>query len=504
MKVNVKSQKASDQKIADPRPVTDLKEYLMLGHLIRKEILDHISGLRFLILSGIGAMVIWLSLFSGYTYYQDRLRDYRAAQKATEETVRRFPDANKLEPYSTFMELMRNLPYMIHKPPTPMCIFVRGLEPGLGRSTSDARSLALSPAAVEPKLGIFPPLDLGLVVQVLLSLFVLLFTYDAVCGEKELGTLRMTGAFSVPKDRLLLGKFFGALIPTLSAFGLPLILGIAAVIAMPDVQFTPPELMRLGFILIAFGFYLTAFLCVGILSSSVTHRAATSFVILLAFWVGSVVVLPRLSLIAAEGIRPAPSVHEYQAEKARISRERLEKHRELRREWGEAHPNAWETPEGREAYRFYFREARDVSHQFVAEQMTRLEETFRNRYNARLTLAVALARVSPAFALKNVTVRLAGTGLNRHRRFESALERHLKGDGEWYRQASLEYYLQYAHPEKYGEPTWDVSDRPRFTYRKVWPQGEVQESMVDVGILIVWGLVCFVGAYVAMLRYDVR
>ncbi len=54
----------------------------MLGFLIRKEILDHISGLRFLILSVLGAWIIWLSLFSGYGYYQDRLRDYRVAQTA--------------------------------------------------------------------------------------------------------------------------------------------------------------------------------------------------------------------------------------------------------------------------------------------------------------------------------------------------------------------------------------------------------------------------------------
>ncbi len=52
----------------------------MLGHLIRKEILDQILGLRFLILATLGALVIWLSLYSGYTYYQARLSDHRQAQ----------------------------------------------------------------------------------------------------------------------------------------------------------------------------------------------------------------------------------------------------------------------------------------------------------------------------------------------------------------------------------------------------------------------------------------
>ena len=55
----------------------------MLGHLIHKEILDHISSFRFLILSALGGLVIWLSLYDGYAYYLDRLRDYRVAQSMT-------------------------------------------------------------------------------------------------------------------------------------------------------------------------------------------------------------------------------------------------------------------------------------------------------------------------------------------------------------------------------------------------------------------------------------
>jgi hypothetical protein len=61
----------------------------MLGHLIRKEILDHLLSLRFLILSGIGALIVWLSLFSGYTYYQGCLRDYRLSQTWTESHIQR-------------------------------------------------------------------------------------------------------------------------------------------------------------------------------------------------------------------------------------------------------------------------------------------------------------------------------------------------------------------------------------------------------------------------------
>ena len=38
--------------------------------LIRKEILDQLLSMRFIILSTIAALTIWLSLYDGYAYYR--------------------------------------------------------------------------------------------------------------------------------------------------------------------------------------------------------------------------------------------------------------------------------------------------------------------------------------------------------------------------------------------------------------------------------------------------
>ena len=99
----------------------------VLGHLIRKEILDHLLSLRFLILSGIGALIISLSLYDGHAYYRSCLRDYQQAQVATQDRIRQITDADDWFEVSS-------VGYLIHKPPTPMNIFIRGLEPTLGRS----------------------------------------------------------------------------------------------------------------------------------------------------------------------------------------------------------------------------------------------------------------------------------------------------------------------------------------------------------------------------------
>jgi hypothetical protein len=154
----------------------------MTGYFVRKEILDHILSLRFLILAAVGVLAIGMSLFDGYANYRERLVDYSVAQAATEERIQ------YLMGVDSWPELGTN-GYWAHRRPTPLSIFVRGLEPTLGRSAQvgfgKPARLRRSPASVQPVLGFFPPLDLAQVVQVVLSLFVLLFTFDAVCGKRK-------------------------------------------------------------------------------------------------------------------------------------------------------------------------------------------------------------------------------------------------------------------------------------------------------------------------------
>jgi hypothetical protein len=213
-----------------------------------------------------------------------------------------------------------------------------------------------------------------------------------------------------------------------------------------------------------------------------------------------------MSLIIAGSIRPAPSVHEYQAELSLIGRERLNKHRELRRVWTSARSEPgkefWRTPEGREAFELYFAEARYVADAFVESRMKRLDETFQNKYNARLSLAVGLAHLSPAFAVRSATVGLAGTGLQRHERFGKTHQQHLIADRDWYRETKTAFNLQRRNTKKYGEPRWDATKRPRFTFSEKPPK--IQPALFDIGLLALWSLLFFAGAYAAFLKYDLR
>ena len=472
----------------------------MLGHLIRKEILDQLLSRRFIILSAIGGLAVWLSLYDGFCYYQDRVKDFRLAQTMTEEQI------THLKHLKSFEDLARD-GARVHKPPTPLIIFVRGLDPVLGRSISNSyyyRKMLGSPVESQPMLGVFPPLDLGLVVQIVLGLFVLLLTYDAVCGEKEIGTLGLTASFPVPRYKLLLSKVVGALLPILSVFGLTLLIGIGVILATGDVLMTGPEWLRLVAIGAAVGLYLMTLTCAGLLGSCLSPRSSTSFVLLITFWVTTVIVIPRVSLIASEMIRPSPSMSE-QIKMDEAMWSSMDFKIPSFEEWERKNPAWRDSPEGRESRQVYEWKRREEGRRNRRTTTHRVDEWLSNRYNARLDLATSLAQLSPTFIFHRGTVRLAGAGIDRHQRFEGAFKQDfLSVFWNWLHTAQHISLFQEAHPVKYGQPVRDFSDMPSFTYREPWPHKELQKACFDLGFLALWGLAFYVGASMSMIRYDLR
>ena len=478
----------------------------MVSHLVRKEILDHLLSLRFLILAAIGAITIWLSLFDGYCYYSDRLADYNTGEAMTRERMKQLAESDWLE--------LGVIGFEKHKAPSVLGIFVRGLEPVQGRSISNTGStqhrLRKSPAEAEPLLGAFSPLDFGVVTQAVLSLLALLLTFDAVSGEKESGTLRLTGSFQVSRRQLIGAKFLGAVIPTILAFGLPALAGVAVVTLLPDVHLAGSDWLRLGAVILSLVVYLSVFVCAGLLGSCLTSRSATSFVLLLTFWTGSVVVIPRLAFIIADAARPAPSMQEHQAEQFAFRSEHFAEWQRVRASWVKGYEKRkgevpWATPEGGVTYRKMHIKTREDYHGKVMPQLKQMDAAFRNRYRARVDLAAALGRISPSFTLRHAITALAGTGIAEHQRFEDAFAQTYMDDYQkWVVDLVDTMSFQRADPATYGKSEWDISHMPEFVLQRSGPEPALQQALVDVGWLLVWGLVCFAGAYMRFLRYDVR
>ena len=164
----------------------------MLGQLVRKELLEHLMGLRFAIACVLCFIVVLSSLFVRCRDHAQMLDDHaenRTIEEARRKTIR--------HPHYLVEEGVT-----IHKAPAPLGIFVRGS----GEAATAVRITGRDEAQVvageveNPPELLFPSMDVIAFVGIIMSLLAVVFGYDAICGEKERGTLRLVLSYSVPRD----------------------------------------------------------------------------------------------------------------------------------------------------------------------------------------------------------------------------------------------------------------------------------------------------------------
>ncbi|MEZ4701889.1 MAG: ABC transporter permease [Rhodothermales bacterium] len=144
----------------------------------------------------------------------------------------------------------------------------------------------------------FRAIDFVFIVQVVLSLLTIVFAYDLISGEKESGTLRLMLANAVPRTQYIAAKIAGAWLGLMIPLIIPMLIGVLLPMVF-NIPFAGDDWLRLGKLTGYSMLYLTAFLCLGVLFSTLTHRSAMSFLTLLVFWIAMVLVVPRGGMMIA-------------------------------------------------------------------------------------------------------------------------------------------------------------------------------------------------------------
>ena len=115
-------------------------------------------------------------------------------------------------------------------------------------------------------------IDWTFIIGYILSLIALLFTFDAISGEREHGTLRLTLANAIPRHTVLIGKFLGALVSITIPFMLAMLVNLLMISSASEVHLNTEAWGRLGIILFIALLYTCLFLALGLLVSA---RVAT-------------------------------------------------------------------------------------------------------------------------------------------------------------------------------------------------------------------------------------
>ncbi len=168
----------------------------MLRLIIEKEIRDLISSTKFIITFGACALLIIVAFYVGMTRFNLNQEYYEASRAENFRSMEGITDWFEVESNRIFLA------------PTPLGSLVSGVSNDIGRTAvvEGRGSIPIEDSRYneDPIFAIFRFLDLEFIFKILLSLFSILLGYDAVSGEKERGTLRLSFANALPRHTYIL------------------------------------------------------------------------------------------------------------------------------------------------------------------------------------------------------------------------------------------------------------------------------------------------------------
>ena len=486
----------------------------MFWTLIEKEWKNVAKSPKFVATCGVSCLLILASVLLGIR----ELRTFERQQAAARALL-----AEELEEVTDWTALAARA----FRRADPLSIFASGVHNDVGRLASIERSrdpaLVRSIYSDEPILAVFRTLDLSFIVTVVLSLFAILFTYDAINGERRAGTLRLVFAHAVPRPWYVTAKLAGLWVASAIPLLLSALLGLLAA-EVSGISLITDHWQRLSTFGAAAALYFTFFVALGVAVSALTRRPATSFLILLAIWVVLVMVVPRAGLLAAIHLAPVPSAAEVESRKQGFEARAWDDHlRDLSAVWQEREEQmAGLDDEQRQTYEderlWQWLEEderlRKETEARVADHAARLDETVRLEQAGQTRLAFALSRISPASTFQLLANRAAGTGVELKERYDDALR--------LYRGSFLDYVSssdggqggsQRITRRRAGaaaklfddtEQPLDLSDMPRFVAPQLDPSDALAGAPLELGLLALEVLLAFSVGFVAFLRYDVR
>lgn len=161
-----------------------------------------------------------------------------------------------------------------------------------------------------PLLSRSESLSWSFIVTMFLSFITLLFSFDAISGEKEERTLALVFSNAVPRRTFLCSK----LLSVVTIIGMMELIGIVLSLLIltlaGGIQLDAAFMMETaGFIVISL-LFITTIAAFGLFSSVVTRYSNVSLLISLCFWLFAAVIVPNTSVFWAKKLFTIPSSEE--------------------------------------------------------------------------------------------------------------------------------------------------------------------------------------------------
>ena len=411
-------------------------------------------------------------------------------------------------------------------------------------------------------LGFFSGFDFTTVLQIFVSLLAMLFTFDAISGEKERGSLRMILSNDVGRAKVIAAKFVGAMLALAPVILSGFIISLMIFLSFGPVNLSSNDWIRLVVIIFITLLYGALYLAVGLLTSSLTHRSAVSLVVGMIIWIVWAMIIPHTVSFISVGFDFDKDLRELDRNISEVALDYQQRERELVMPivQNSFHSHMDSIREGRIRFRVLGERCIDrlvanlprfidLRYEYASTMFSLENEVFQHRLN-RIRLCRALRRISPSSVFTTTIRAFAGTDTSSYlhfledaRRYRLELIRYIDGKGgygsrRWLTdqppdagyldivnrfdsmsQDEMNSYLNSI----VGTPEWerifgliqkelksdprrklDLNDMPRFEPAPIPISATLEAAQWDLLILVFYFAVALSAAVIRMLFYDVR
>ena len=209
----------------------------MIWHIAKRELYDNMTSLRFALTTALLLVMMLVNAVNHLGDYPEEIRSYWRKTSGYLDALKSRSDS--------LWRLVHNGPGYLYRKPSPLTFCADGARDHLsfhakgrpiwysfGVKVKNEQDEIVDGSAraiwrlyypqehyhtVSPHL---TKIDWAFMVGYVLSFVGILFTFDAISGERERGTLRLMMATSTSRNTVLLGKFLGALV----SIGLPFLI----------------------------------------------------------------------------------------------------------------------------------------------------------------------------------------------------------------------------------------------------------------------------------------
>lgn len=270
----------------------------MILTVAKKEFLLNILTFKYIV--GTLMCVVLVSIFTPIlvTDYQKRLESYNKNVADNDAELKKVKCYWSLKP-------------TIHRPPTILSIFSRGLE----KKVSDSSKIDLANIPIiqpssdkgNPYLSIFPDLDISLLIRVVMSLLAILMAYDVISGEREQETLKIVFSNPISRYQVILGKYLAGIMTLMVSLLMAFIVVLLILLFNPMVDLTFSDWFRIGLMYFTSVLLVSAMYNIGLIFSCTFRKTSTSLMCGIVCWVFFLFIVPSASQYLASFLHPLES-----------------------------------------------------------------------------------------------------------------------------------------------------------------------------------------------------